>query len=126
MKPARSRTVDVYAARCPGYEHAGGVLPQLITRMGGINQFVKPGEELALKVNLLRKADPGDAVTTHPSVVRTVAEIIRDGKAQPVIVDSPGGGYRFNGNTLQAIYRVTGMTSVAVATGAELNYDTNY
>lgn len=58
----------------------------------GGKQFYAPGEQVALKVNLLRKADPDDAVTAHPHVVRTLSKMIRDDNAHAIIVDSPGGG----------------------------------
>ena len=121
-----SRAVDVYAVRCTEYGQADRAISELITRMGGFRQFVEPGEHIALKVNLLRKADPGEAVTTHPDVVKPLAELIGDGDAHAVIVDSPGGGYRFNRGTLRAIYHATGMRDAAASSGAELNYDTGY
>ena len=41
--------------------------------LGGMRAFVRPGQRVLLKPNLLFAADPDKAITTHPSVVRAAA-----------------------------------------------------
>ncbi|MDR3076266.1 MAG: DUF362 domain-containing protein [Synergistaceae bacterium] len=57
---------------------------------GGIRNFVKPGDSVLLKVNLVMGHKPERCVTTHPSVVRAVARAVIDAGGHPVIADSPG------------------------------------
>lgn len=55
-----------------------------------------------IKPNLLLAARPEQAVTTHPLVVRAVAEFVRDHGGRPVVADSPAVG------KVARIYRVGG------------------
>ncbi|MEY8764598.1 MULTISPECIES: DUF362 domain-containing protein [Clostridium] len=66
--------------------------------LGGIEKFVGKEEKILLKPNLLKRAAPDQAITTHPSVFRSVARILReDGYNKIFYGDSPG-----NGNPLKA------------------------
>jgi uncharacterized protein (DUF362 family)/Pyruvate/2-oxoacid:ferredoxin oxidoreductase delta subunit len=51
---------------------------------------VKRGDRVLLKPNLLYGKPPEKAVTTHPSVVRGMIEIVREAGGAPSIGDSPG------------------------------------
>lgn len=62
-----------------------------IELLGGIGRFVKPEEHVLLKPNLLSRAQPQKAITTHPSVFAAVAKLLRDeGYAHLSYGDSPG------------------------------------
>lgn len=109
--------------RCDQYE-----VEQIKTRLteglklwGGMTAFVRPGQRVLLKANLLMAKKPEEATTTHPAMVQAVAELVQEAGGKPVIGDSPGGP--FTSALLQHIYRRTGMEGVAQATGAELNWD---
>jgi uncharacterized protein (DUF362 family)/Pyruvate/2-oxoacid:ferredoxin oxidoreductase delta subunit len=56
--------------------------------------FVKPGQKVLLKVNLLAAKAPERAITTHPEVVRAVANAVRQAGGEPAIGDSPGGAVK--------------------------------
>ena len=56
-----------------------------------MSAFVRPGQRVLVKVNLLAKAEPERAVTTHPEVVRAVIRSVREAGGVPVVGDSPGG-----------------------------------
>lgn len=88
---------------------------------GGMTAFVKPGQKVLLKVNLLMKKRPEEAVTTHPSVVEAVVHLVQEAGGIPIIGDSPGGPYSIG--ALQGIYARSGMKEVAERTGALLNMD---
>lgn len=61
--------------------------------LGGIGRFVRPEEHILLKPNLLRKAEPDRAVSTHPEVFRAVAALLREaGYSNLTYGDSPGTG----------------------------------
>jgi len=79
------------------------------------------GESVFLKLNLLLKKKPQEAVTTHPAIVEAVVRFFQDRQLKVIIGDSPGGPYL--PSRLKNIYRVCGIEDVAERTGAELNYD---
>lgn len=88
--------------------------------LAGID-FPLAGQKVLLKVNLLRKALPEQAITTHPRVVEEVARFLIERGAHVTIGDSPGGPMNLSG--MQGIYRATGMEEVARKTGARLSED---
>ena len=92
-----------------------------LVELGGMSTFVKPGQKVLLKVNLLMKKRPEEAVTTHPSVVEAMVRLVQEAGGIPIIGDSPGGPYTVN--SLQAIYTRSGLREVAERTGAILNED---
>lgn len=79
------------------------------------------GTKVFLKINLLMKKKPEEAVTTHPTLVEAMVNILKDRGAVVTIGDSPGGPYFVS--RLKSIYAVCGIEDVAARTGAELNYD---
>ncbi|HVI39332.1 MAG TPA: DUF362 domain-containing protein [Anaerovoracaceae bacterium] len=78
---------------CKGYDDK--VVYEAIERgialLGGWESFVKQDEKILLKPNLLNRADPNKAVTTHPAVFEAVARNLRDkGFHRLSYGDSPG------------------------------------
>jgi len=65
-----------------------GVLDDL----GGLASFVRPGDRVLLKPNLLTSAAPAKAVVTHPAFVECVAAMVIDLGARPFLGDSPALG----------------------------------
>ena len=64
---------------------------QGVTLLGGIGQFVKPEEKIVLKPNLLARALPQKAITTHPAVFSSVCRLLREeGYDHLSYGDSPG------------------------------------
>lgn len=94
---------------------------RLFEDLGGIENYVKPGQRVLLKCNLLMKKRPEEAVTTHPLLVEAIVKKIHAAGAQAIIGDSPGGP--FTENALRNIYQVCGVTEVAHSTGAQLNWN---
>jgi uncharacterized protein (DUF362 family)/ferredoxin len=87
---------------------------RLLEPLGGMATFVRPGERVLLKPNLLMGKPPEAAVTTHPEVVRAVIAEVRSVGGIPLVGDSPGiGSYR-------KITEKTGIAAVCAETGAEL------
>lgn len=83
-------TVAVKA--CSDYDRGRvkNVVREMLGCLGGVERFVKRGDIVLLKPNLLAPAVPEQAVTTHPEVVRAVAEIVTEAGGKPFIADSPG------------------------------------
>lgn len=61
----------------------------LIDALGGINQFVKPGQKVLLKPNLLGAYARERRITTDPAIVRAVAKVVLEAGGKPFIGDSP-------------------------------------
>jgi uncharacterized protein (DUF362 family)/Pyruvate/2-oxoacid:ferredoxin oxidoreductase delta subunit len=116
----------VFILRCSNYEEVDERMAKLIDMMGGIETFISPGERVVLKTNLLAAAKPEKAVTTHPSIVSSVARMVKDNNADAIIAESPGSGYPYTEKLLERTYRMTGMDQVAEETGIGLNLDTSY
>jgi uncharacterized protein (DUF362 family)/Pyruvate/2-oxoacid:ferredoxin oxidoreductase delta subunit len=86
----------VSIATSSGYELPGlrQAVIELLEPIGGIRAFVSSGDRVLLKPNMLAAKDPDKAVTTHPSLVRVVAELVIEAGGIALIGDSPGiGGF---------------------------------
>jgi uncharacterized protein (DUF362 family)/Pyruvate/2-oxoacid:ferredoxin oxidoreductase delta subunit len=73
-------------------EEVGIGLRQAIDLIGGIENFVKSGDLVLLKPNLLYGKPPEKAVTTHPSIIKGIIQIVREAGGIPFIGDSPSIG----------------------------------
>ncbi len=63
---------------------------QGVALLGGISSFVSPEEKILIKPNLLSKALPQKAVTTHPAVFEAVAKLLlKEGCTHVTYGDSP-------------------------------------
>jgi len=108
----------VYIARCPDYEeiHVSAAVRESVDALGGIRAFIKPGQRVLIKPNLLRPTPPERGITTHPSVVSAVVRLVQKAGATPIIADSPGGPH--NKTFVRLTYERTGMAAIARGTGA--------
>lgn len=112
----------VVARYCPEYTaNVEEILRQGLDELGGMSAYVKPNQKVLLKVNLLMKKQPEEAVTTHPSIVEAVVHLVQEAGGIPIIGDSPGGPYTVG--ALKGIYDRSGLQEVAERTGAILNFD---
>jgi uncharacterized protein (DUF362 family)/Pyruvate/2-oxoacid:ferredoxin oxidoreductase delta subunit len=84
----------VSIVRCQTYDEAEVLegLRQSIDLVGGIENFVKSGDLVLLKPNLLYGRAPEKAVTTHPSIIKGMIQIVRESGGIPFIGDSPAIG----------------------------------
>lgn len=80
--------------RCLTYsdEEVYSRLCEVIGLLGGIEKFVRKGELILVKPNLLAGKPPEAAVTTHPAVVRAVIRVLKEAGATVIVGDSPGIG----------------------------------
>ncbi len=93
----------------------------LLDKLGGMEQFVRRGDRVVVKPNLILKRQPGGAATTHPYVVRAVCLLAMEAGGIVTIAESPGGVY--NPNLLKGLYQTCGMTEIAQELGVKLNFD---
>lgn len=82
--------------------------------LGGLSRFLKPGEKIVLKPNVLIGASPERCVCTHPAVLRAVGKILLEAGASVTCGDSPAfGGAKIN-------MRIAGLKRVADELGIGL------
>ena len=89
-------------------------LKNLLAPLGGIKAFVRPGERVLLKPNMLSAKPPAAAVTTHPAILKAVIRLVQGAGAVALVGDSPGFG------SLRAVAKRSGMLAVIEECGAEL------
>ena len=105
----------VKATHGPGLDAS---LERLVEPFGGWAAIAKPGERIAVKVNLLRAAPPEKAVTTHPETLGCVLRALKAAGAEPFVADSPGGP---NGPAKVArAYKLSGIADVCAAEGVQI------
>ena len=88
-------------------------LCRLLEPLGGMARYVKPGERVLLKPNLLAGKPPEAAVTTHPEVLRAVIEAVQQAGGVALVGDSPGIG------SPRRVAERSGLLRVIEETGAE-------
>ncbi|HON56647.1 MAG TPA: DUF362 domain-containing protein [bacterium] len=60
--------------------------------LGGLEKFIKYGERILIKPNLLMSVKSNCPAVTHPEIIKALLLIIKDFGAIPLIGDSPGRG----------------------------------
>ena len=112
-------TYNVTIAKCDSYElekvRAG--LASSLTPIGGLGRFVKEGDRVLVKLNLLSAYPPDRAITSHPAVAQAVVESIQALGATAVVGDAPGGGC--SAATYRGLLKKTGIQRVIDETGCE-------
>lgn len=112
----------VAVIRCESYEQGAvdSAVEDLLNSLGGLSSWVKAGDRVLLKPNLLIGREPDDGVTTHPSVVKALAKLILSIGGIPAIGDSPGGTVR----RVEEVFEITGMKGISEELGIQLvNFD---
>jgi uncharacterized protein (DUF362 family)/Pyruvate/2-oxoacid:ferredoxin oxidoreductase delta subunit len=117
MMPDKRPKLKVALVPCATYNDAEvlAAMKSGLDILGGTGAFVKPGEKIVLKPNVLIGAGPDRCVCTHPSVFRAAAKILLDAGAVLTCGDSPGfGGAALNMN-LAGLKKVADELGIALA-----------
>jgi uncharacterized protein (DUF362 family)/Pyruvate/2-oxoacid:ferredoxin oxidoreductase delta subunit len=104
--------------KCRSYDlpEVEAAVVKAVELIGGIGAFVKPGQKVLLKPNLLSAKKPDEAITTHPAVVEAVIKLVKQAGGIPTLGDSPAGAVR----DLTEFWNITGMLDVCQRHGVEL------
>jgi len=88
----------VITAHCESYQPATVeyALEELLKPLGGMGNFVKPGQKVLIKPNMLTNRDPEMGVTTHPELVRAVIHVVRNAGGEPSVGDSPASAVKID------------------------------
>ena len=102
-----------------GADSARAALEKVLAPIGGLD-FVKAGETVVIKANLVSAMKPDAAATTHPDLICALVDMLVERGAEVIVGDSPGGIYTqaFVGR----VYTVSGIRE-AEKHGAKLNDD---
>jgi uncharacterized protein (DUF362 family)/NAD-dependent dihydropyrimidine dehydrogenase PreA subunit len=119
-RPAVSKTRQsaVAIAECRDYEYerVESALSRAMELLGGIERWVRSGQTVFLKPNMLAAKEPCRAVTTHPVLVEAVVREVQRVGAKAVIGDSPAGVL----SSIDRYWTNTGFGDVAQRTGAQI------
>ena len=89
----------------------------------GVYSLIEPGMKVVIKPNLLMARKPDAAITTHPSIVRAICELLREhGITDITIAESSGGPHLLK--YMDATYAACGYTSLSDV--ATLNRDMEF
>lgn len=115
----------VYLSNCTTYdvEKIKASLSESLDAIGGLTKYVKPGQKVLLKINLIGPKKADKAATTHPEFVRAVGQIFQKHGAQVFVGDSSGGAIAGMAPTKKS-FTVAGIEKVALEEGFTLiNFD---
>ena len=85
-----------------------------LNALGGMASFIKPGDRVLLKPNIAFAAPPILSATTHPDLVKTVAQLcIEAGAAEVIVTDNPI-------NDPASCFALTGIDRAAREAGARV------
>ncbi|MBU1975960.1 MAG: DUF362 domain-containing protein [Nanoarchaeota archaeon] len=109
--------MKVSVVKCSTYdeEKVYAAVKKSIDLLGGIDKFVKKGQKVLIKPNLLMAAKPNKHVTTHPAVVGAIVRLVNQCGATATIGDNPFG------TKFDTLVDKTGMKKVADRYGANLS-----
>ena len=64
-------------------------IKKLILNLGGISNFIKKGQKILIKPNIVKGMKPEQCATTHPAVVESIIKILKENKCDVFVGDSP-------------------------------------
>jgi len=84
----------VALVRCDTYDEAAveKAVREGLELIGGVSRFIKPGEKIVMKPNVLLGRKPGSCVCTHPAVFKAVGRVLLEAGAIVSGGDSSGFG----------------------------------
>ncbi|MGM0600383.1 MAG: DUF362 domain-containing protein [Candidatus Rifleibacteriota bacterium] len=111
-------TFKVAGSKCTSYDYltVKKEVTSLLELLGGAKAFIKPGQKVLLKPNMLSCKTPDKVATTHPAVVKALAEIFKANGAEVIIGDSPPVIF----GRSEKFWETTGFAQAAHEAGAKL------
>jgi uncharacterized protein (DUF362 family)/NAD-dependent dihydropyrimidine dehydrogenase PreA subunit len=80
-------------SQCNSYkiENVQRAVDNCLADLGGISRFIKSGDTVLIKPNILLAKKPEEAITTHPAVIEAIIRAVQETDAVILVGDSPGG-----------------------------------
>lgn len=88
-------TVSLIRARSYELSALRSSLETLLEPLGGMPAFVKTGDRVLLKPNLLTGSRPSKECVTRPELVYCIAQLVKEAGGKPFLGDSPAFGSAF-------------------------------
>lgn len=109
---------QVVIGRCSSYdrEQVYETVSAAVDRLGGIRAFIRRGQRVLIKPNMLSARTPDQGVTTHPAVLEAVIRLAQAAGAAVIVGDSPSGAIK----GVQRCWRKTGFEDVCRDLGVPL------
>ena len=114
----------VSIVKCEEYSDVQAAVEKAVEFIGGIERFIKKGDKVVIKPNLVSRKKPEEAVTTNPEFLHAVILMAEKAGGIVTIAESPGGPY--NAVALKAVYSACGIDKAIEGTNAKLNFDTSF
>lgn len=117
-----SNISTVSLVRCQNYDNSNieAAVKKALELIGGIESYVKPGDRVLLKINLLTGDVPEKAVTTHPAIVRAMIHQVKAAGGIPQVGDCSGYEGASNPKRYFAACRSSGIMQVCEEEEVEL------
>jgi uncharacterized protein (DUF362 family) len=90
--PKAMYTVSLIRAKSYELENLRANLEQVLEPLGGMKAFVKAGDRVLLKPNLLTGSRPTKECITRKEIVYCVAQLVKEAGGKPFLGDSPAFG----------------------------------
>ncbi|RMF94035.1 MAG: DUF362 domain-containing protein [Candidatus Schekmanbacteria bacterium] len=107
---------------CPEYEEEKVIssVREAVGLLGGFEKFISGGNRVLIKPNLLSGKPPEKAVTTHPTVLSAVIDLVREAGGIPVVGDSPATEGKGSLEKFKKVCEITGILDVVEKKEVEL------
>jgi uncharacterized protein (DUF362 family) len=109
-----SATVAIVKCSTYSQDRVDQGVSDLLDLLGGITRYVKPGDWVLLKPNLLGASHPDDPTSTHHTVIRSLIREVQSVGGKPFIGDSPAFG------NVTTVARRSGLMAVAEEFGVPI------
>ena len=113
------KKVSIVSCHDYRYEDVYSAVKHSIDLLGGIGKYVKTGQRVLLKPNLLSGKHQDMAITTHPAIVKAVIMLVREAGGRPFIGDSPAA-FPFAKEGIDKIAEITGIKDMADEMGVDI------
>lgn len=119
--------MKVSSVSCPDYnsEKVKNKVQKALSPLGGLDNFVDSGDTVLLKPNLLSPKPPKSGIITHPSIVKSLIELLQDKDIEVLVGESSGGASDDEVGTITTrAFQVSGLKEICQDAGVKLvNFD---
>jgi uncharacterized protein (DUF362 family)/Pyruvate/2-oxoacid:ferredoxin oxidoreductase delta subunit len=111
---------QVAIIKCASYHppEVEQALKAALSALGGLSQFIKPGQKVLIKPNVLMGKAPDNAVTTNPAIISAVIKEVVKAGGIALVGDSPGDTHS---NVIQTM-EITGIKPAVENAGGKMVY----
>lgn len=110
--------VSIIKCKSYGQNEVFAAVKKATDLIGGIAAFVKKGDRVLIKPNLLAAQPPESGIDTHPEFVRAVVRLVKQTNAEIILGDSPSVWGR--PQEIDLVYETSGIKAVAKEEGVNL------